>query len=167
MRTKVTLVLLFLNVAVFFFIFKFEPGWRTEHAAQEARRRVLGAEAANIQSLEIASPGSTPAISLARRDSTWYLTKPFDWPANPLAVQRIVTDLLLLVGRQWFNREKAKKLNEALAAVKGRLVRIRQLALKPERLSSDAVLALCNEALDMLEPKPEADVVAPLPEEPS
>ena len=42
MRTKVTLVLVFLNVALFFFIFKFERNWRTERASLEARRRVLG-----------------------------------------------------------------------------------------------------------------------------
>ena len=30
MRTKVTLVLLFLNVVLFFFIFHFERDWRTE-----------------------------------------------------------------------------------------------------------------------------------------
>ena len=29
MRTKVTLILVFLNVALFLFIFKFERGWRT------------------------------------------------------------------------------------------------------------------------------------------
>lgn len=96
MRTKVTLVLLFLNVVVFFFIFKFEPGWRTEHAAQEARRRVLGAEAANIQSLEITGANAATAVSLVRRGDTWYLTKPFEWPANPHAVRRITNDLLLL-----------------------------------------------------------------------
>ena len=39
MRTKVTLVLIFLNVALFFFIFKFERNWRTEAASKEARRR--------------------------------------------------------------------------------------------------------------------------------
>jgi hypothetical protein len=37
MRTKVTLVLVFLNVALFFFIFKFERNWRTERASLEAR----------------------------------------------------------------------------------------------------------------------------------
>ncbi|MEY3773465.1 MAG: hypothetical protein RLZZ129_245, partial [Verrucomicrobiota bacterium] len=41
MRTKVTLVLVFLNVALFFFIFNFERHWRTERASLEARRRVL------------------------------------------------------------------------------------------------------------------------------
>lgn len=98
MRSKVTLALLFLNVVVFFFIFKFEPGWRTEHAAQEARRRVLGAEAASIQSLEIggSGPNAAPAVSLVKRGEDWFLTKPFEWPANGLAVQRIVTDLQLL-----------------------------------------------------------------------
>jgi hypothetical protein len=98
MRSKVTLALLFLNVVVFFCIFKFEPGWRTEHAAQEARRRVLGAEAASIQSLEIAGSGAGAAapVSLVKRGEDWFLTQPFEWPANPLAVQRIVTDLLLL-----------------------------------------------------------------------
>lgn len=98
MRSKVTLALLFLNVVVFFFIFKFEPGWRTEHAAQEARRRVLGAEAASIQSLEIGggAAGSAPAVSLVKRGEDWFLTKPFEWPANGLAVQRIITDLQLL-----------------------------------------------------------------------
>ena len=53
MRTKVTLVLLFLNVALFFFIFQFERKWRIEEGWKEARRRVLGAEAADIRSLEI------------------------------------------------------------------------------------------------------------------
>ena len=52
MRTKVTLVLIFLNVALFFFIFKFERNWRTEAASLEARRRVLGPEAADIRAVE-------------------------------------------------------------------------------------------------------------------
>jgi hypothetical protein len=42
MRTKVTLVLLFLNVALFFYLFSFDRTWRTG-PSPEARRRVLGA----------------------------------------------------------------------------------------------------------------------------
>ena len=49
MRSKVTLVLLFLNVALFFFIFYFERDWRIERASLEARRRVLGPEASDIR----------------------------------------------------------------------------------------------------------------------
>jgi hypothetical protein len=91
MRTKVTLVLLFLNVALFFFIFYLRPQWATEERLKEARRRVLGPESVNIQSLEIASGGRT--VHLVKRGEAWALTQPFDWPANPFAVNRILTTL--------------------------------------------------------------------------
>src|SRR5258705_13741561 len=87
MRTKVTLVLIFLNVALFFFIFKFERHWRTEAASLEARRRVLGPEAADIRSLEVTMPGGS--YSLTRARDSWLLTRPLDWPANPHAVSSI------------------------------------------------------------------------------
>ena len=91
MRTKVTLVLLFLNVALFFFIFYLRPQWATEERLKEARRHVLGPESVNIQSLEIATGGRT--AHLVKRGDAWALTEPFDWPANPFAVNRILTTL--------------------------------------------------------------------------
>ena len=91
MRTKVTLVLLFLNVALCFFIFYLRPQWATEERLKEARRRVLGPESVNIQSLEIATGGRT--VRLVKRGEAWSLTQPFDWPANPFAVNRILTTL--------------------------------------------------------------------------
>ena len=91
MRTKVTLVLLFLNVALFFFIFYLRPQWATEERLKEARRHVLGPETINIQSLEIATGGRT--VRLVKRGEAWALTQPFDWPANPFAVSRILTTL--------------------------------------------------------------------------
>src|SRR5688500_3880594 len=95
-RTKVTLVLIFLNVALFFFIFEFEHKWRTEAALGETRRRVLGPEAADIRSLEITTGAPGASFSLQRDRDTWYLTKPVDWPANPHAVNAIVLALQLL-----------------------------------------------------------------------
>ena len=95
MRTKVTLVLLFLNVALFFFIFKFERNWRTERASLEARRRVLGAEAADIRSLTVLN-GATTLYSLKRNGEAWQLTTPLDWPANSATVSRIVNELQFL-----------------------------------------------------------------------
>jgi hypothetical protein len=95
MRTKVTLVLVFLNVALFFFIFKFERNWRTELASLEARRRVLGPETADIRSLSITGPGLTP-ILLTRQGNDWSLAEPIDWPANPHAVNRVVSELQFL-----------------------------------------------------------------------
>ena len=98
MRTKVTLVLVFLNVALFFFIFKFERNWRTEAAAIEARRRVLGPESAHIRTIEVtsASPGISYRLERERDREQWMLTKPLHWPANPHATSSIVTELQLL-----------------------------------------------------------------------
>ncbi len=97
MRTKVTLVLVFLNVALFFFIFKFERSWRTEAASREARRRVLGPEAANIRSLQVTSTAPGGSFSLVRDRDTWFLTQPLDhWPANPHAVSAMLNGLQLL-----------------------------------------------------------------------
>src|SRR5476651_574632 len=96
MRSKVTLVLLFLNVALFFFIFYFERDWRIERASREARRRVLGAEAANIRTLEVVSTVPGASFSLQRRGDAWFLTKPVEWPANPVAVSHILNELQVL-----------------------------------------------------------------------
>jgi len=94
MRTKVTFVLLLLNAALFLFIFRFEGDWRTERAALEVRRRVLGAEAADIRALRVTGPSGS--FGLERRGETWFLTQPIEWPANPHAVGRILSDLQFL-----------------------------------------------------------------------
>jgi Domain of unknown function (DUF4340) len=96
MRSKVTLVLLFLNVALFFYIFYFERDWRIERASIEARRRVLGAEASDIRSLEVVGPSSATSFTLERHGEAWYLTKPVEWPANANAVGRIINELQFL-----------------------------------------------------------------------
>ncbi len=115
MRSKVTLVLLFLNVALFFFIFYFERDWRIERASQEARRRVLGPEASNIRRLEVTgtSPGSS--FSLERRGDAWFLTKPVDWPANPNAVSRILNELQFLEHETSFSTRDLEKNGQKLA----------------------------------------------------
>lgn len=114
MRTKVTLVLLFLNVALFFFIFKFERGWRTERASLEARRKVLPPEAADIRSLEISGPGLT-TIKLRRQGEEWSLSEPIDWPANPHAVSRIINELQFLEHETSFTVADLKKSGQSLA----------------------------------------------------
>jgi hypothetical protein len=115
MRSKVTLVLLFLNVALFFFIFYFERDWRIEQASREARRRVLGPEASDIRLLEVA--GSTPgsSFSLERRGDAWYLTKPVEWPANPNAVSRILNELQFLEHETSFSTRELEKNGQKLA----------------------------------------------------
>jgi hypothetical protein len=114
MRTKVTLVLVFLNLALFFFIFKFERGWRTERASLEARRRVLGPETADIRTLRISGP-DLPAIGLRRTGENWSLTEPLDWPANPHAVSRIVNELQFLEHETSFTVRDLEKNGQSLA----------------------------------------------------
>ncbi|MBX3751116.1 MAG: DUF4340 domain-containing protein [Opitutaceae bacterium] len=113
MRTKVTLVLVFLNVALFFFIFKFERGWRTERASLEARRRVLGPETADIRALRIDGPGLTP-VALKRTGGDWALTEPLEWPANPHAVTRIVNELQFLEHESSFSVRDLEQSGQSL-----------------------------------------------------
>jgi hypothetical protein len=115
MRTKVTLILVFLNVALFFFIFKFERSWRTERASLEARRRVLGTEAADIRSLVVTSTVPGGSYTLARRGEVWWLTAPMEWPANPHAVNSLKTELQLLEHVSSFNVSDLEKNNQHLA----------------------------------------------------
>ncbi|MFA5057429.1 MAG: DUF4340 domain-containing protein, partial [Opitutaceae bacterium] len=96
MRTKVTLVLLFLNVALFFFIFTFVRKWQTDALWEESRRRVLGPEAATIQSLEITGGRLAEPVHIEKRAEGWMLTKPIEWPANPHAISRMLNELMFL-----------------------------------------------------------------------
>lgn len=115
MRTKITLLLLFLNVALFFFIFAFEQNWRTEELAAEARTRVLGPEAANIQGLTISGASLEAPIQLNRRGEEWTITSPYEWPANPHAVSRIVNELQFLEHETSFSVENLDATGLSLA----------------------------------------------------
>lgn len=115
MRSKVTLVLLFLNVALFFFIFYFERDWRIERASIEARRRVLGAEASDIRVLEITGSSPSTSFSLERRGDAWFLTKPIEWPANANAVGRIINELQFLEHVTSFSTSDLEKNGQKLS----------------------------------------------------
>lgn len=115
MRTKVTLVLIFLNVALFFFIFKFERHWRTEAAFLESRRRVLGAETADIRSIAVRSAAAGGSYQLERKRDGWSLTSPLDWPANPNAVSSIISELQLLDHETSFGTKGLAKIGQSLA----------------------------------------------------
>jgi hypothetical protein len=115
MRSKVTLVLLFLNVALFFFIFYFERDWKIERSSLDARHRVLGVEAADIRRLEVT--GTTPGTSytLERRGDAWFLTSPVEWPANPVAVSHILNELQVLENVTSFSTRELQKNGQKLA----------------------------------------------------
>ncbi|MBA3849670.1 MAG: hypothetical protein C0502_06700 [Opitutus sp.] len=95
MRSKVTVVLLFLNVLLFYYIFHYEQKWQAERAQFEARRRVLGPEAASIEKFSRSSPNA-PTVTAEKRADGWWLAQPLEWPANPNAVANVLNELQLL-----------------------------------------------------------------------
>jgi len=114
MRSKVTVVLLFLNVILFFYIFQYEEKWRAEQKTFEARRRVLGPEAASIDAITRTSRAGPP-IRLERRGDAWWLTRPYVWPADPNAVARIINELQFLEHETSFAVADLAKSGQTLA----------------------------------------------------
>ena len=92
MRTKFTLILLLLNVALFFYIFHARRTWPDPASLH---KNPLGDSIANISTLSIGL-GDAPPVKLARTGETWAITQPVNWPANPHAVDRILKALQFL-----------------------------------------------------------------------
>ncbi len=92
MRSKVTVILLFLNVVLFYYIFEYE---KPRISGVVASKRVYGPEVATIDSLTRTGREKSAALKLEKRDS-WWLTQPYEWQANPNAVSRILNELQFL-----------------------------------------------------------------------
>lgn len=114
MRSKVTVVLLFLNVVLFFYIFKFEEQWRAERANLEAKRRVLPPEIASLTSFTRTAP-TGESVRLEKREDGWWLAQPYEWPANPNAVSRIHNELQFLEHETSFAVADLEKGGQTLA----------------------------------------------------
>ncbi len=94
MRSKVTIVLLFLNVVLFFYIFQYEKVTLPDAHG----RRVFGSEISTITALT-RTMANAPTVRLAldpAKGNTWWLTQPYDWPADPSAVPSILSELQFL-----------------------------------------------------------------------
>jgi len=113
MRTKVTLLLIFLNAGLFFYIFQFR---RTIENRQSEKNLVLGPETSNIQTIEI-STAANPAnpIKIERTGDIWMLSKPLQWPANEFAVTRIVNELQQLKPYATFTVTELAQTGQSLA----------------------------------------------------
>lgn len=115
MRTKVTLALIFLNVALFYFIFQFERSWIVKEQSIETRRRVFGPEASNIRTLTITNNAGGGAVSLVRQRDTWSIVKPFGWPANQHAASAMANELHTLEHLATFSVADAEKNKQPLS----------------------------------------------------
>lgn len=88
MRTKVTLVLLLLNVVLFYYISHFEFGKKDPQLGKS----VYGSEVAAIESFA-RKDRSGFSLMMEKRGANWWLTKPYEWPANPNAISGIISEL--------------------------------------------------------------------------
>lgn len=112
MRTKVTLALLFLNVALFFFIFYLKTSIAPP---SDAKGAILGSEVVNLQSLEITGASRASPVRLEKRGEEWVLTQPVEWPANEHAVSAILTELQQLRSEASFAVKDLLKNGQTLA----------------------------------------------------
>lgn len=113
MRSKITFILLALNLAVFGYLFFVQRHATASRVLEENRRRVLGPEASNLDRLQIsftpaegerpatAAPEPAATLTLEREGERWILSTPAGatpakWPANDFAVRRMLNDLQFL-----------------------------------------------------------------------
>lgn len=117
MRTKVTLILILLNVALLAVIIYARREWLAEQELARLGKRVLATEVVGIKSLEISSADNQGKILLARDSETdpWNIKTPLDWPANDFAVRRIIHELEFLESETRFPVEGLKANQQTLA----------------------------------------------------
>jgi len=89
MRTKVTLVLLFLNVVLFYYISHFEGPSKIGPRGHS----VYGSEVASINSFSRKDRSGTALLLEKKIGDNWWLSKPYEWPANRNAINSIISEL--------------------------------------------------------------------------
>ena len=115
MRTKVTLVLVFLNLVLFYYIFYHELPAQDERKLLETRRRVLPPEVAGLDAFT-RSGRASPTVHVEKRNGgNWWLTQPYEWPANPTAISRIISELQFLEHETSFAVADLPKTGQTLA----------------------------------------------------
>jgi Domain of unknown function (DUF4340) len=80
----------------------------------EARTSVYGPEVAAIDSLTRTGRAGTP-LRLERRGEAWWLTQPYEWPANPNAIARVLNELRFLKHETSFAVADLTKSGQTLA----------------------------------------------------
>ncbi|MDF9827279.1 hypothetical protein M2103_001989 [Ereboglobus sp. PH5-5] len=111
MRTKITIVLLLLNAALFYYIFYV----RQHDIGDRETTTILGSEASNIQAITIEDPDQPgSAIHLVRQGDNWTISSPVEWPANPFAVRPIIADLQRLYSITSFTVQDLVKSGQTL-----------------------------------------------------
>ena len=117
MRTKITLILLLLNVALLAVILYTRHERNIEVALNATRKKILGDEVVGLTAIEIKNTASGDVLRLGRDKTSdpWSITSPINWPANDYAVQRIIHELLYLENETSFLVKDLKKNGQSLS----------------------------------------------------
>ncbi len=116
MRSKVTVVLLFLNVVLFAYIYWYDLPHIQGVKELEARRRVLPTEIASMDSLtRTTRTGEVVKIEKQKGGESWWITKPYEWPASTEAVTHIHNELQFLEHETSFPVADLAKSGQSLA----------------------------------------------------
>jgi len=142
MRTKVTLILLLLNVALLAVILYARHEWVAKQELARVSKRILGDEPIGMTSLEITAAGKTGKIRFERASETapWEIKAPIDWPANDFAIRRIVQELQFLEPQTSFDVEGLAKNGQSLADYGLDPAKLTLTFTRPSRTPGDAAL---------------------------
>jgi hypothetical protein len=111
MRFRFTLFLLVANLAVFGLIWN---NARERNRERPPSELVFPVDANRIRFAAV--DAADESYELKQKSGRWNLEKPFDWPANPWTVQKILDELRFVSREQGFTIEEAQKLGNTLAS---------------------------------------------------
>jgi hypothetical protein len=115
MRSKVTVVLLFLNVVLFCYIYYYDQPQIRDRELREASHSVLPPEIASMDSLTRTNRAGESFRIQKKSDASWWLTAPYEWPANTNAVSLIHNELQFLKNVTSFAVADLAKTGQTLA----------------------------------------------------
>lgn len=115
MRTRSTLALLAANLLLFGLIFYLHHQDGRNLGGVDTARRVFGAEASNLDYLEIRLPDEEEPRVLRREAEKWNIKSPIQWPANFFAINRILQQIEFLEKEASFRASDLKRTGQTLA----------------------------------------------------
>ncbi len=116
MRVKLTIVLVILNLAAFYWIYVLEKQSDPKEAyLQETVNILSNASGVDQISIQVKTAQRQEERVIARTRNGWEITSPYVWPANDNAVQRILTQLQFLEKEVTIPLDEIKRSGQTLA----------------------------------------------------
>lgn len=111
MRWKITILLILLNIGVFYGILFFK---QYKHSEINTSKNIWGSAIVDIDRLEIINKSFKEPRIIERHNGQWKIISPIEWPANLFAVQRIITQLQFLIYEARFSIEEVEAAGQSL-----------------------------------------------------